>query len=158
VDSFSRCGIVVYSSFSSSGLKCYFVVKRLVESIEPHLSRCPGLGGQQAVLERFLRHPSIPLHLPSYYLPPKEAAAQKLLVEGLRFDLDEVKGVQSKEKLAWKETILSAVVSKGNKESIVTQGQDRALVEVLNTNRRNIILPLSSVRSMWTEDLSNGHL
>jgi hypothetical protein len=125
VDSFSRCGIVVYSSFSSSGLKCYFVVKRLVESIEPHLSRCPGLGGQQAVLERFLRHPSIPLHLPSYYLPPKEAAAQKLLVEGLRFDLDEVKGVQSKEKLAWKETILSAVVSKGNKESIVTQGQDR---------------------------------
>jgi hypothetical protein len=33
---------------------------------------------------------------------------------------------------------LSAVVSKGNEESIVTQGQGRALAKVLNTNRCNI--------------------
>jgi hypothetical protein len=55
--------------------KCHFVVKRLVESIEPHLSRCPGPGGRQAVVERFFGHPSISPHLPSYYLHPKEAIA-----------------------------------------------------------------------------------
>jgi hypothetical protein len=60
------------------------------------------------------------------------------LIEGLRFDLDEVRGVQSKEKLAWKGTILSVVVSKGNEDSIVTKGQGRALAKVLNTNRQNI--------------------
>jgi hypothetical protein len=97
-------------------------VKRVVQSIGPHLSRYPGLEGRQVVLERFLRHPVISSHLPLYYLPPKEAAAQKLLIEGLRSGLDEVKGVQSKEKLAWKGTILSVVVSKGNEDSIVMQG------------------------------------
>ena len=50
-------------------LKCHFVVKWLVESIEPHLSRCPGLGSRQAIVERLFGHPSISLHLPSYYLP-----------------------------------------------------------------------------------------
>jgi hypothetical protein len=68
--------------------KCHFVIKRLIESIEPHLSRCPSPGGQQAIFERFLRHRSISPHLPSYYLPPKETATQKLLVEDLRSDLD----------------------------------------------------------------------
>jgi hypothetical protein len=79
----------------------------------------------------FLRHPFISPHLPSYYLPSTKSAAQKSLIEGLRFDLDEVKRVQSKEKLAWKGTILSAVVSKGNEESIITQGHGRALLEHL---------------------------
>jgi hypothetical protein len=86
----------------------------------------------------FLRHPFISPHLPSYYLPSTKSAAQKSLIEGLRFDLDEVKRVQSKEKLAWKGTILSAVVSKGNEESIITQGHGRALAKVLNTNCWNI--------------------
>ena len=113
-------------------------MRKVVQSIQPLLSRCPGLEGRQVVLERFLRHPSISPHLPSYYLPPKEAAAQKLLIEGLRSDLDEVKGVQSREKLAWKGTILSAVVSKGNEDSTILEGQGRALAKVLNTNRQNI--------------------
>jgi hypothetical protein len=121
-------------------------VKKVVQCIEPHLSRSPGPEGQQAILERFLRHPAISPHLPSYYLPPKEASVQKLLIEGLRSDLNEVKGVQSKEKLAWKGTILSAVVRKGNKDSIVMQGQGRALAKVLNTNRRNIYFAMKRRR------------
>lgn len=118
--------------------KCQYIVRKVVQSVQPHLSSCPGPEGRQAVLERFLRHPSISPHLPSYYLPPKEAAAQKLLIEGLKSDLDEVKGVQSRDKLAWKGTILSAVVSKGNEDSSIMSGQGRALAKVLNTNRRNI--------------------
>jgi hypothetical protein len=134
--------------------KCQYIVKKVVQFIEPHLSRCPGPEGRQAVLDRFLRHPSISPHLPSYYLPPKEAAAQKLLIEGLRSDLNEVKGVQSREKLAWKGTILSAVVSKGNEDSIITQGQGRALAKVLNTNRRNIY---SAMKRRW-DSVGGGSL
>jgi hypothetical protein len=54
--------------------KCQFIVKMVVQSIEPHHSRCPGPKGRQAILERFLRHPAISPHLSSYYLPSKEAA------------------------------------------------------------------------------------
>ena len=86
------------------------------------MSRCLSPGGRQAIVERLSGHASISPHLPSYYLPPKKAVEEKLLVEGLKSDLDEIKEVQAKEKLAWKGTILSVVVSKGNEESIVMQG------------------------------------
>jgi hypothetical protein len=56
--------------------KCQFIVKRIVQSIEPHLFRCPGAKGRQAIFERFLKHPAISPHLPWYYLPPKEAAVR----------------------------------------------------------------------------------
>jgi hypothetical protein len=77
-----------------------------------------------------------------------------LLIEGLRYDLNEVKGVQSKEKLVWKGTILSAFVSKGNEDSSVTQGQGRALAKVLNTNCQNIY---SAMKGHW-ECVEGGSL
>jgi hypothetical protein len=74
--------------------------------------------------------------LPSYYLPPKEAAAQQLLIEGLKLDLAGVKGIQSREKLAWKGILMSATVRKSAEDS--TKGQGRAIARVLNTNPMNV--------------------
>ena len=81
-------------------------------------------------------HPCIKPSLPTYYLPPKEAAAQQLLIDGLKTDLEGVKGVQSRDKLAWKGALLSAAVRKSSASSVESQG--RALARVLNTNRKNI--------------------
>jgi hypothetical protein len=74
--------------------------------------------------------------LPAYYLPPKEAAVQQLLIEGLKTDLEGIKGVQSRDKLAWKGALQSAAVRKSSVDSAESQG--RALARVLNTNRKNI--------------------
>lgn len=111
-------------------------VKKLVSSVEPVLVRCPSLRSRQLVLQKFLGHPSIKPSLPSFYLPRKEAVAQQLLIEGLRSDLEGVKGVQSREMLAWKGTLLSAAVRKSAGDS--SEGQGRALARVLNTNPMNI--------------------
>jgi hypothetical protein len=52
--------------------------------------------------------------LPAYYLPPKEVAAQQLLIEGIKMDLHGVKGVQSRDKLAWKGALMSVAVRKSS--------------------------------------------
>jgi hypothetical protein len=83
-----------------------------------------------------LGHPCIKPSLYAYYLPPKEVAAQQLLIEGLKTDLEGVKGVQSRDKLAWKGALLSAAVRKSSADSAKSQG--RALARLLNTNRKNI--------------------
>ena len=59
----------------------------------PCLIRCPGVHSRQKVIKKFLGHPCIKPSLHSYYLPPKEATAQQLLIEGLRSDLAGVKGI-----------------------------------------------------------------
>ncbi len=73
----------------------------------------------------------VKLHLPHYYLPPIETKVQYALVQGLKVELHEVKGVQSKEKLAYMGTLLNVVVSK----NVILV---RALSKVLNTNPMNI--------------------
>jgi hypothetical protein len=47
-----------------------------------------------------------------YYLPPNEAKAQNALIQGLKAKFQEVKGVQSKDKLACKGTLLNVITSK----------------------------------------------
>jgi hypothetical protein len=70
-------------------------------------------------------------HLPYFYLLLAEAKVQHSLVQSLKNELQEVKGVHSKEKLTYKGTLLHVVV---NKEVVGV----RALVRVLNTNLMNI--------------------
>jgi hypothetical protein len=89
-----------------------------------------------------LGHPCIKPSLFAYYLPPKGAAAQQLLIEGLKTDLEGVKGVQSRDKLAWKGALLSAAVRKSSADSAESQG--RALARVLNTNRGRFIFSVGS--------------
>jgi hypothetical protein len=113
-------------------------VRRLVTSVQPILAGCLGPRSRQALFEKMLSHPTIVPHLPQYYLPPKDAVAQQLVIEGLKADLEGVKGGQSKDKLAWKGTILSSTVSQrhAHNNSIPVS----ALARVLNTNRGNIHL------------------
>jgi hypothetical protein len=58
------------------------------------------------------------------------------LIEGLKSDLEGVKGIQSKHKLTWKKTILNATVSLSGEET--ANMLVRAFVRVLNTNPKNI--------------------
>ncbi len=44
-------------------------------------------------MEKLLGSKMIKPHLPNYYLPPTEAKAQHALVQGLKIELDYVKGV-----------------------------------------------------------------
>jgi hypothetical protein len=111
-------------------------VRQLVTKAQPILAQCRGVRRWQLLLEKFLEHLCIKPSLPAYYLSPKEAAIQQLLIEGLKTDLEGVKGVQSRDKLAWKGAFLSAAIRKSFVDSAESQG--RALVRVLNTNRKNI--------------------
>jgi hypothetical protein len=52
-------------------------------------------------------------HLPPYYLPPNETKAQHALIQGLKAKFQEVKRMQSKDKLAYKSILLNIVISKG---------------------------------------------
>jgi hypothetical protein len=114
----------------------HYHVRKLVTAVQPVLAGCPGVRSRQKVIEKFLGHPCIKPSLPSYYLPPKEAGAQQLLIEGLKSDLAGVKGVQSREKLAWKGILMSAAIRKSAEGS--TEGQGRAIARLLNTNPMNI--------------------
>jgi hypothetical protein len=114
----------------------HYHVQKLVTAVQPVLARCPGIRSRQKVIEKFLGHPCIKLSLPSYYLSPKEAAAQQLLIEGLRLDLAGVKGIHSQEKLAWKGILMSAAVRKSVED--FAEGQGRAIARVLNTNPMNV--------------------
>jgi hypothetical protein len=121
------------------GFSCHslhYHVRKLVTAVQPVLAGCPSVRSRQKVIEKFLGHPCIKPSLPSYYLPPKEAGAQQLLIEGLKSDLAGVKGVQSREKLAWKGILMSAAIRKSAEGS--TEGQGRAIARLLNTNPMNI--------------------
>ena len=110
-------------------------IRQLVTKIQPILAQCRGICRWQLLLEKFLWHHHIKPSLRAYYLSPKEAAVQ-LLIEGLKTDLEGMKGVQSRDKLAWKGALLSAAVRKSSASSF--KSQDRALARVLYTNRKNI--------------------
>jgi hypothetical protein len=89
-------------------------IRQLVTKVQPVLAQCRGIRRWQLLLQKFLGHPCIKPSLPAYYLPPKEVAAQQLLIEGIKMDLHGVKGVQSRDKLAWKGALMSVAVRKSS--------------------------------------------
>jgi hypothetical protein len=82
-------------------------------------------------MEKLMGNTLVKLHFPHYYLFPIEAKAKYTLVHGLKAKLHEVKGVQYKENLAYKGTLLNVGVSK----DVV---RVRALGKIFNINLMNI--------------------
>ncbi len=64
----------------------------------------------KVVVEKLMGNNIVKPHLPYFYLPLVEAKVQHSLVQSLKIELQEVKGVHSKEKLRYKCTLLHVVV------------------------------------------------
>jgi hypothetical protein len=68
----------------------------------------------KVVVEKLMGNNIVKPHLPYFYLPLVEAKVQHSLVQSLRNELQEVKGVHSKENLTYKCTLLHVVVKVKN--------------------------------------------
>ena len=84
-------------------------------------------------MEQLLGNPLVSSHLPDYYLRSKEAKIYAHLIMNLRAELQEVKGVHSLQKIAYKGTLLNAVVKDGI-DNRLASGYSR----ILNTNPHNL--------------------
>jgi hypothetical protein len=100
----------------------------------------------KVVMEKLMGNNIVKPHFPYFYFPPAQAKVQHSFVHNLKNELEEVKGVQSKGKLAYKCILLHFVVNK----KIVGV---RALVKVLNTNPMNISYV---VHRRWMTDLTSS--
>jgi hypothetical protein len=90
-------------------------------------------------------------HLPDYYRKPKDAKIMTNIVGSLRSHLQQVKGVHSSEKLAYKGALLSAIVGDGI-QSRQTTGYSRVLQIQLRNLRNAVERRLSlqtSGASLW---------
>jgi hypothetical protein len=106
-------------------------IKMITTFINFELQMFPSKRNRGVVMEILLSSSMFKPHFLHYYLPPIEAKVQYALVQSLKVKLEEVKGVQSKEKLAYKGTLLNATISK----DVVGV---RASARVLNTIPTNI--------------------
>jgi hypothetical protein len=106
------------------------IARFIAEELRVH---CPGPRNRVAVIERLLENSLVHPHLPDYYRKPKDAKIMTNIVGSLRSHLQQVKGVHSSEKLAYKGALLSAIVGDGI-QSRQTSGYSR----VLQTHPRNL--------------------
>lgn len=101
------------------------------------LRRCPGKNTRDAVMESFLGAPNLRPHMPAFYPPPEDAKVQNEVLEGFRKQLDLVKGVQSKEMLAYRGAILDATVAGDTAGN--ARGKSTAISRVLRIRPQNIL-------------------
>ncbi len=97
-------------------------------------------------MEKLMGSDKLRPHNSHYYLPLNKAKVQYALVQGLKVELQEVKGVQSKEKLPYKGNILNAIVNK-DVVGIKTLGR------ILNTNPMNIT---HAMQRQWDSKVSSS--
>jgi hypothetical protein len=104
-----------------------------------------------AVLENLFDDPLVYPHLPNFYFRPCEARIYTKVVNNVKRELSNVKGVQSAKKLAYRGALLNCVVGDG-----IGQGMVSGYSRVLSTNRRNLkqaaerrSTAISEGASMW---------
>lgn len=110
------------------------ISSRIEAFVDKEMYGCRGVLTRTAVMEQCLGSVLVSPHLPSYYLCPSDARVQHRIVEGLQGQLEAVKGVHSREMLAYKSAILDAAVSKGG---FTRMGE--AMARVLKVRPKNII-------------------
>ncbi len=74
--------------------KVYAYVCWITSFINSKLFSFPFATNKTTILEILMGNNIIKPHLPQYHLPPNETKAQNALVQGLKVELQEVKGVQ----------------------------------------------------------------
>jgi hypothetical protein len=84
-------------------------------------------------MENILDSPLLRLHFPQFHFRPQEARIYARVVQNLKEDLNEVKGVHSAEELAYKGAILNSVVGGG-----IRVGQISRYSRILGTHHANI--------------------
>jgi hypothetical protein len=128
------------------------VARRCVRFISEEMrqSRC-GLENRMVVLEYLFDDPLVYPHLPDYYFRPREAKIYAQVVNNVKKELSDVKGVQSAEKLAYRGALLNCVVGDN-----IGQGMVSGYSRVLSTNQRNLrraaerrSTAISKGASMW---------
>lgn len=117
---------------------------RIAEFIsEEFRLHCPGPRNRVAVMESLLENSVVHPNLPDNYRKPKDAKIMTNIVGSIRSQLQQVKGVHSSEKLAYKGALLSAIVGDGI-QSRQTSGYSR----VLQTHPRNLRNAVERHRSL----------
>lgn len=87
---------------------------RIAEFIsEEFRLHCPGPRNRAAVMESLLENSVVHPNLPDYYRKPKDAKIMSNIVGSIRSQLQQVKGVHSSKKLAYKGALLGAIVGEG---------------------------------------------
>jgi hypothetical protein len=84
-------------------------------------------------MENILDSPLLRPHFPQFHFRPQEARIYARVVQNLKEDLNEVKGVYSEEELAYNGAILNSVV-----EGRIRAGQISRYSRILGTHHANI--------------------
>ena len=89
-------------------------LQQIARFIDDELRKnCEGPKNCVAVMEHVLGNSLVFPHFLDYYLKPSDARIQAKLVCNLKSELQQVKGVHSVEKLAYKGALLNAIVAFG---------------------------------------------
>jgi hypothetical protein len=75
-------------------MKVYASMCRIASFINSKLFSFPFATNKTTISENLMGNRIVKSHLPQYHLPPNEAKAQNALVQGLKVEVQEVKGVQ----------------------------------------------------------------
>jgi hypothetical protein len=94
---------------------------------------CVGPLNREFVIENILDSPLLCPHFPQFHFRPQEAQIYARMVQNLKEDLNEVKGVHSAEELAYKGAILNSVVG-----GRIKVGQISRYSRILGTHHANI--------------------
>jgi hypothetical protein len=110
------------------------IASKLEAFLNNEMFGCRGVLTRNTIMEEFLGLEFVLPHLPSYYLALVDARVQQYVVEGFQGRLEAVKGVHSREMLAYRSALLDAAVSKGG-----CMGMGGAMARILNVRPKNII-------------------
>ncbi len=92
IDLASSCGMTPKEN-TPSLWKVYGLMQKLATLINLKLGTFPSEFSRRFIMEKLLGSKMIKPNLPNYYLPLIEAKVQHVLVQGLKIELDYVKGV-----------------------------------------------------------------
>ena len=101
--------------------------------INTQMYTCRGPLTQMSVMEDFLGSNLVFLHFPTYFPSPADACMQQYILQGFQRQLDAVKGVHSREMLAYKSALLDMAVNNG-----FCIGMGEAIARILKVYSHNI--------------------
>jgi hypothetical protein len=109
------------------------IASRMEAFVNTQMYACRGPLTQKNVMEEFQGSNLVFPHFPTYFPSPADVCVQQYILQGFQRQLDAVKGVHSREMLAYMSALLDAVVSNG-----FCTGMGEAVARVLQVRPHNI--------------------